>query len=151
MSDDVKTKTIEGWLVFNWKDGSHRTRKSPPDSTGTYEIATPLEITVEIPEIDVPELAAKVQVPQPQVQTAVVESIDDEAFPDWSDVAEAELEAHVGAIQQAAGLEEVDAIVERLTTRVLLAYDGLVEAENVRDFLLDHAHALYNDRPRGEA
>lgn len=138
-------KTIEGFLVFNWKDGSHRTRKSPPESTGTYEIATPFELEVEIPEIEVPEIAAKVQVPQPIVQTAVVESIDEEDFPEWSDHADKQLAAYEGAIVSAEGLAEVDELVERLTTKTLLEYEGMVDAENVRRYLESRAHRMHKD------
>lgn len=141
----MKTKTISGYLVFNWKDGSHRTRKSKPDSLGTYEIATPLEIQVEIPDVDVPEIAAKVQVPQPRVQTAVLESLDDDAFPDWSDVAEEYLEAYVERIRSAETLDAVDDLVDQLTTKVLLDLDGIAEPEKVRAFLQDHAHRLHKD------
>lgn len=150
----MKEKTIDGWLVFNWKEGSHRTRQSEPDDLGTYEITTPLRITVEIPDVDVPELAAKVRVPVPRVQTAALASLDDEDFPDWSDVAEEYLETYAEQFQAATDLSEVDDLVDKLTTNVLLDFDGLAEAKNVHDFLEDHAHRLHKDareaRERGD-
>lgn len=141
----MRKKTIDGWLVFNWKEGSHRTRKSEPDELGTYELATELEIDVEIPEVDVPSFAAKVEVPQPRVQTAVLESLDDDAFPEWSDVCEQKLEENVDRIGRADGLDEVDRIVDELTTQVLLELDGLAQPEKVRAFLEDQSHRLHRE------
>lgn len=148
----MTTKNITGWLVINWKDMKHRTRQSKPDSLGTHEIATKLDVEIKIPDVDVPELAAKVQVPQPRVQTAVVESITDETFPEWSDVAEEVLADALeeGELGECDDLHDVDDLVEQLTTRVLLRHDGVVDAKNVRDYLGDQTKRVYRDQ-RGRA
>ena len=44
----MRSKTINGYLVINWKEEKHRTRKSEPDDLGPYEISTPLEIDQEL-------------------------------------------------------------------------------------------------------
>lgn len=128
------SKTLDQWLVINWKQGSTRTRKSEPPDLGTYEIATRLVVDIEIPEVDVPELAATVQVPQPFVQTAVLENVDEEDLPDWSDTAEQVLHEAVGD-QDLAEDADVRPLAERLTTRVLVDFGGYAEADEVRDYL----------------
>lgn len=127
-------KTLDQWLVIDWKSGSTRTRKSEPSSLGTHELATRLKIEIEIPEVQVPELAARIQVPAPMVQTAVLESLDEEDLPDWSDVAE-EVLHEANAEEDVVEMEEPRVAAEMLATRVLVEFDGLAEASDVRDYL----------------
>jgi len=49
----MREKTIKGWIVIDWKEGTHRTRKSKPGSLGTNELLAKLSIDVEIPDVDV--------------------------------------------------------------------------------------------------
>jgi len=53
----MREKTIKGWIVIDWKEGTHRTRKSKPGSLGTNELLAKLE------------------------------ALDDEELPDWTDTA----------------------------------------------------------------
>ena len=64
----MREKTIKGWIVIDWKEGTHRTRKSKPGSLGTNELLAKL-------------------VPEPQVHAATLEALDDEELPDWTDTA----------------------------------------------------------------
>lgn len=129
----MQSKQIENWLVINWRSGSTRTRKSEPDDLGTYEIATRLSVDVEIPDVEAPELAARVQVPQPRVQTAVLESIDEEDLPDHADVAAEIVEEHADEIERTPpGDDLLDRLVDELTTKTLIAYDGYADPEEVQ-------------------
>jgi hypothetical protein len=83
-------KTIHNWLIINWQDGSTRTRKSEPSpsSLGTHELATELRLDVVIPEVDVDELRARVEVPKPRVEQTALDDMDADDAPDWMDVAD---------------------------------------------------------------
>lgn len=82
-------KTISGWLVVDWKKGKHRTRKSKPKASelGNHELLAKLSIDVHVPEVDIPELAVEIDVPEPNVRAATLEALDDEELPDWTDTA----------------------------------------------------------------
>ena len=90
METDGRTEQIENWLIINWKSGSTRTRKSEPSASdlGTHELATRLGLEIIIPEVEVPELSATVEVPQPRVEAAALDDVDAEDAPDWHDVVE---------------------------------------------------------------
>jgi len=86
----AREETIKNWLIINWREGNTRTRKSKPDasSLGTHELATSLTLNVTIPEVDVPELVADVEVPQPRVEASELSDLEAEDSPDWLDVAD---------------------------------------------------------------
>lgn len=137
MSDTRSSKPYNGWLVYNWRKGKARTRKSKPSSSelGSYELLCELSIDAEIPEIDTPELAAKIDVPRPMVESAVLESIDGEALPEWADVADELVAEHIDTIESTGSHDDLESIVDRLTTRVLVQVDGYVDVEQVHDHL----------------
>lgn len=129
----MQDKHIENWLVIDWKSGATRTRKSEPTDLGTYEIATRLSIDVEVPDVEVPDLAARVEVPQPHVQTAVLESVDEEDLPDHADVAAEIVDDHRDELERNSELpDHHDRLVDELTTKTLIAYDGYADPEDVR-------------------
>lgn len=82
-------KKVTGWLIVDWKKGSHRTRKSKPKATelGNHELLAKLSIDVNVPEIEVPELAVSIDVPEPHVHAATLEALDEEQLPGWTDIA----------------------------------------------------------------
>jgi hypothetical protein len=135
-------KTITGWLVVNWKNETHRTRKSKPGATdlGANEVLAKLDIEVHIPEVDVPTLGVAVNVPEPQVHAATLEAIDDEAMPDWTDAAAEIAAEHEQRIEEAAAGTETERLVDELTTEVLLAVETRPPAERVHEYVLDLVH-----------
>jgi hypothetical protein len=82
-------KTISGWIVVDWRKGKHRTRQSKPKTSdlGSNELLAKLSIDVHVPEIEVPELAVEIDVPEPHVRAATLEALDEEQLPGWTDVA----------------------------------------------------------------
>ena len=94
-----KHEQIENWLIINWKAGSTRTRKSRPSASdlGTHELSTRLALDIIIPEVEVPELTATVEVPQPRVEAAAMDDVDADDVPDWQDVADEVLDESPGA------------------------------------------------------
>jgi hypothetical protein len=98
----AREKTISGWIVVDWKEGSHRIRKSKPDSLGTNELLAKLSIDVTIPEVDVPELALQIDVPEPQVHAATLEALDEDDLPDWTDTTHGIVADHEDRILECA-------------------------------------------------
>lgn len=132
-------KTITGWLVVDWRNETHRTRKSKPGATdlGANEVLAKLDVEVTIPEVDVPTLGVAVDVPEPQVHAATLEALDDEAMPDWTDAAAEIVAEHEQRIEEAAPGAETERLVDELTTEVLLAVKTRPPAERVREYVLD--------------
>jgi len=135
-------KTITGWLVVDWRNETHRTRKSKPGATdlGANEVLAKLNVEVNIPEVDVPALGIAVDVPEPQVHAATLEALDDEAMPDWTDAAAEIAAEHDQRITEAAPGAETERLVDELTTEVLLAVETRAPAERVHEYVLDLIH-----------
>lgn len=125
--------TITNWLVIDWKAESTRTRKSKPSQTdlGTNELATKLTLDVEIPEVEVDELRAKVKVPKPRVEKTALEDIDDENAPGWVDVADEVVDDYLESLDNFGDWMDhrADAILE-----VVEHSPEVVDVEAVRDY-----------------
>lgn len=133
-NDETREESIENWLILNWKEGTTRTRKSEPDQRklGTHEIATRLKIDVVIPKVDVPELAARVEVPGPQVETAVLDDVDEADLPDWKDVADDVFEDAVDPNPTEA---ELRGYVDAMVVETLQDAPGRPDVSDVRSYL----------------
>ena len=132
-------KTIDGWLIVDWKQGTHRTRKSKPGARelGNHELLAKLTVNVTIPEIDVPELALQIDVPEPQVYAASLEALEGDELPDWTDVANEIIDAHDERI---AGIDEddwemLDAIAKELTTETLVELKSRPDPGGVKHYI----------------
>lgn len=142
-NDETREERIENWLILNWKEGTTRTRKSEPDQTklGTHEIATRLAIDVVIPEVEIPELAARVEVPGPQVATAVLDDVDEDDLPDWTDYAadavEEKREAFLDVQDEDRGRDAWNALVNEVVLDVLRDAPGRPDVDSVRR-VVDH-------------
>lgn len=125
----AREETIKNWLIINWKQGSTRTRKSKPEpsSLGTHELATSLTLNVTIPEVDVPELVADVDVPQPRVEASELSDLEVEDSPDWMDVADAVVDDN----PDANPLDEID----RLAVTVLEDAPNRPDVAEVKHYL----------------
>ena len=138
-----RTKTITAWLVVDWRDGSHRTRKSKPSQSdlGTNELLTKIEIEVSVPDVDVPTLSAKIDVPEPRVYAATMEALDDADLPDWTDTANDELDAEADAIETATD-DERQRVVDSIVARTLMNAPGRPDPTLVREYVDDMAGQL---------
>jgi len=136
-------KTITGWLVVDWRDGSHRTRKSKPKKSelGANELLAELNIDVHVPEVDVPTLAAKIDVPEPRVHAATMEAVSEEDLPDWTEAASAAIDQEKVAIRQAAN-GDLQRIVDSITMRTLEDAPGYPDPELVKEYVGDAVREL---------
>lgn len=130
-------KTIDGWLVVDWRQGTHRTRQSKPSpgELGTNELIAELSIDVTVPEVDVPTLALEIDVPEPQVFAATLEALDDEELPEWSTVANEKVEGNRVAFEHADNAPEWKSAVDETSMDVLREAPGRPDAENVREYV----------------
>lgn len=79
------TKTLKYHLVVDWKKETVRARKTPPSGIGPFELHIPAELEIEIPDVDVPSISERLEVPQPSVQRIALEAVFDQEFPEWAD------------------------------------------------------------------
>jgi len=134
----TKEKTITAWLIIDWRNGSHRTRKSRPDhkQLGTNELLTKVEIDVTVPDIDVPTLSAKIDVPEPRVHAATMDALSDDDLPEWTETANDEIDADDAAIRQADD-NELLRIQESITARTLMNAPGRPDPDLVSGYVGD--------------
>nr|WP_181966802.1 hypothetical protein [Halobacterium salinarum] len=125
-------KTISGWIVVDWRKGKHRTRQSKPKRSelGSNELLAKLSIDVHVPEIEVPELAVEIDVPEPHVRAATLEALDEEQLPGWADVANELIPSTIPDDP-----EEFQNEVNRVTVRTLTEASTRPEPESVRAYV----------------
>jgi hypothetical protein len=140
MSDD---KTITAWLIIGWRDGSHRTRQSKPTGSelGTNELLTKVEVDVSVPDVDVPTLAAKIDVPEPRVYAATMDALDDDDLPDWTDTANDQITQDEVAIDQADD-GDLDRIVDSIVARTLMHAPGRPDPDIIQDYVVDMVYQV---------
>lgn len=134
-------KTIKGWLVVDWRNGTHRTRKSKPSASdlGTNDLLAKLEINVTVPKVDVPTLAVDIDVPEPAVYAATLEALDDAQLPGWTDIANERLgEVEIPDPFTADGM--FDMTVDTIAMHVLRETDTRPDADQVRQYVEEMAY-----------
>jgi hypothetical protein len=136
----MSEKTISAWLVVDWRDGSTRTRKSKPKASnlGANELLAELNIDVTVPEIDVPTLSAKIDVPEPRVHAATLDALDEDDLPDWTDVADDVLEANAERVRH----EATNELVTELVGATLLNASGRPDPDLVREYIREAVRAI---------
>lgn len=132
-------KTIGGWLVVDWRAGSHRTRKSKPSASelGNNELLAKLSIDVHVPEVEIPELAVAIDVPEPHVRAATLEALDDEQLPGWTDLANDLLSS-----TPPEDPEEREREIDRVTLETLSESNTRPDPDAVREYVADAMHSL---------
>jgi hypothetical protein len=135
----VPTKSYSGYLIVDWRDDEVRYRKTRPDAAqrGPTEYPIELSLEVEVPEFEMPELAATMSVPEPQVRETVAEELlESGASPEWMHKVDRAVE-HFG--DEAAGLDPnetaFDDLVSKATGYVVRRAEGYPPVEQVEDEL----------------
>jgi len=70
---DTQTKSFECYLVVDWKHETIRQRKTEPTDIAPTELAIPVSLDINVPEVSVPTIEAAIDVPAAQVEHSVVE------------------------------------------------------------------------------
>lgn len=141
MTERGREEVIDDWLVINWQDLNTRTRKSKPQpgDLGPRELATQLQLTIRVPDVELPTLDAEVEVPAPRVEASELEDVDAEDVPDWQDVADELVERY--------GTDDWDARdVKALTVETL---EEAAERPDVDD-VQDHIRSALRERQWGD-
>ena len=141
-----KSKTITGWIIVDWRTGSHRTRKSKPNASelGTNELLAKLKIDVTVPDVDVPTLAVEIDVPEPQVYAATLEALDDREMPDWSTAAIEAIDEY-RALFETGDPHDFETAVDRATVQAMNEAPGRPDIGNVREFIKRTARDIDDD------
>lgn len=137
----MPTKTYTGYLVVDWRDDDLRFRKTRPGSNdrGPTEYPVEVSVEVEVPEFDIPELAADMKVPAPAVREAVATELHEQGeTPEWYSVAERGVD-HFKSEAQAVDPHETefDDLVSKVVGYVLRNAEGYPPVEAVEEHVED--------------
>lgn len=129
----MTVKDISAFLVVDWRDEKLKVRKTRPE-TSPYEVAVPLDLEIEVPEVDVESLSARLQVPQAHVHKIVQGEVHEEDLQDWQVVAEEVIEEKK-PLEGPAHTD--DGLVDQLLGRVMTQAPGVPDPDGVRAYLQD--------------
>lgn len=76
MSENTENRTYSGYLMVDWRSDRLRFRKTEPNKLDPTEIAVPVSVSVDVPQIDVPSIDVAVDVPPANVEHAVAEAAE---------------------------------------------------------------------------
>lgn len=129
-------KVITGYAVIDWRKESIKARKTEPSHSelGSNELKAELKFNVNIPEIDVPTLAADIEVPEPMVHSATLEALEDEDMPDWASTADEVISENLEFLRDAGEVERGNAI-DGMTLDILRESRGRPKIENVEQYV----------------
>lgn len=142
-----QTKTLKGYLVVDWKEETHRTRKNKPSKTelSPYELVLPLEVEVHVPDVDTPEISHRLEVPQVQVEQILREQDYDESdLEEWQETAE-EILTHTD-LEMMSLPEDIP----RLVGETMLAATGVPDPSQVEAYIRDRVQYHQDKAARRE-
>lgn len=133
-----KTKTIDGYAVVGWKQGKVKARQTEPSPSelGNNELVAKLRFEVSVPEVDVPTLAAEIDVPEPMVYSATLEALEDRELPEYAQTADSVITEYVDDLQDATEAE-LEGIVSSIVVRTLRETRGRPRVELVEEYVQD--------------
>jgi len=77
-TEDKNEKTFHGYAILNWKEGDMKLRKTKPSdkNLSPYQVPVQLNFTLEVPEIEIPEISTTMEIEQAQVRQVVSEELE---------------------------------------------------------------------------
>ena len=130
---DTQRKVLKRYLTVNWKNESVGARKTKPDpaNQSPHEFAIPVTVEIIVPEVELPELNATVEVPRPNVESDMRQEQAAHADPDaWMEVADATIDS-ILADGGSVDFDTVYGIVGRVMTNI----DGYAKPERVKQYV----------------
>jgi len=123
-------------MVVDYKKEKVRARKTKPKRSdlGTNEMLVRGEVKVHQPEIDIPEVATDLQVPESRVRRALADGLDEADIPDWFDTVDEVFDEHPDMVESEA--------VDALLGKVLLADPGSPDPAEVRQEVQQRIYEL---------
>ena len=126
----MTVKSLSAYLVVDWRDEDLKVRKTKPE-TSPYEVAVPLDLEIEVPEVDVQTLSARLEVPQAHVHKIVQGEVHEEDLTDW----QAEAERILMDYQETGELALDDSIQTQILGEVMMESPGVPDPESVSDYI----------------
>ena len=126
----TKTKHMKAWLVIHWQQENLKIRKTKPTDLSPYQIPVKVDLEIEVPEVEIPELSAKLEVKQAQIHRILQSEVTDEYLLEWQEEVEEilydplEQEGPVTVAQQRAWVGQV-----------VLAAAGVPDPEKVLEYI----------------
>jgi len=132
----METKTLNEWLVIDWKKGKTRTRKSKPSAgeLGTNELLAQLSVNIEVPEVETPTLPIQVSVPEARVEAAALEGIPEEDLPDWTSMVDQKVEDRETVIKESETTHDLRSVVMEIVAETLMDCPGRPDANTVEEY-----------------
>lgn len=139
-----KQKTIEGFLRVDWKKEKVTARQTEPSVSelGNNELLAKYRFTVNIPDVDVPTLAAEIDVPEPMVYSATLEALEDREMPEYAQIADTVIADRVDDIRD-AGDDGLENIIAGITVQTLRETRGRPRLELVEDYVSEVAFEIH--------
>lgn len=127
----AERKVLNGYLIANWKAEDLKIRKTKPDagSQRPHEFSIPVAIEIIVPDVEIPELGATVEVPRPSVEANLRSEDAEHADPEgWQAVADEFVEEKVQD-GETVSYRDVYEVVGRVLTEVE-TYPDAADVEN---------------------
>ena len=142
-----KTKTIRAFGIVDWRKGNVRTRQTKPSISelGNNELMAELKFEVKIPEIDIPTLAAEIEVPEPMIHSATLEALDERDLPDWAKVADEKISDHLDRIENASNETEYNIVLNSIVVETIREAPGRPPLDRVEDYVGDLIRSMEID------
>lgn len=131
-------KVISGYLVIHWKDESLKVRKTKPSDLSPYQIALDVNLTIEVPEVDTPEIAERLVIPQPTVEGLVQEQVTDIQREEWMQEVDMAIQSYQDAGEWPP---QTTTDLKSILGEVLLEVSGAPDPEEVLEYLEECAKA----------
>lgn len=149
---DGTTKTITGYAVVDWKKGKVRSRKTKPKRSelGNNELLAKLKFDVHVPDVDVPTLAAEIEVPEPMVYSATLEALEDREMPEYAQTADSVITEHVDELQDASH-DEIEQLVDSIVVKTLRETRGRPRIELVEEYVVEVVGEIRSSNDQDES
>lgn len=132
----MSDKTIKAYAIIDWRKENVRTRQTKPSISelGNNELLAELKFPVTIPDVDVPTLAADIEVPEPMVHSATLEALEDRDMPDWATTADEVISNNLDLLRDAED-GEVPEVTDRVVLMTLRNARGRPKIESVEEYV----------------
>lgn len=139
-------KTYTGYLIVNYRDDELRFRKTKPSKgeRSPSEYPVKVEVAAEVPDFDIPTLAAEFSVPEAQIKRAAHDDLIAEgAVPEYEELAAEAVERHDDLVAKASGNPqgvEFDDAVSVLVGYILRRAEGYPDPAAVEEHVERRLH-----------
>lgn len=134
----MPTKTYQAYLIIDYRDDEIRLRKTQPSKSerAPTEYPVKVEVTVDVPEMEVPVIEAEYNVPEPKVREAIEEDfLSSEFDEEYDDVIQSVVEDNIDlitAIPQPDNTVHYETVVDALAPQVTTRAEGYPDPDDIK-------------------